>query len=101
MWPKYEKPFFFHFRFDEDMRAFNAATVCMTPCSTGEGKFKAGLALCSTLDNFSKKIGRCISEGRARSGEQIIEAQNLESLKEKASQLIDRAENEFLCKRRK
>jgi len=98
MWPKYDKPFFFHFR---DMQTFSAVTVCMQPEAPDSKKFRAGLACCSSIDNFSKKIGRNISEGRANLGNTTIEAKDLQDLKTKAHQMAKMAEQVYASQRQK
>ena len=66
MWPKYDKPFFFHIRNDLLKNDKNAVTVCFVPKVVGEKIFSIGVAICNKKDTFNKKLGRLISEGRAR-----------------------------------
>lgn len=106
MWPKYDKPFYFHFRDEDadkprhDNQVFRAITVCMKPIEKGGKKFKAGLACCSLMDNFSKKKGRMIAEGRAEKRGVEIEAEDLESLKRKAHEMCEMAVKTYTMARK-
>jgi len=91
MWPKYNKPFYFHFR--EDDRYLNGITVCMKPVSEGKQVFKVGVACCTPQDNFSKKIGRSIAAGRAEKTCETIEASDFDELLNKAQLISSVAEN--------
>jgi len=86
-WPKYNKPFFFHMRL-EDNAHFTGITACAVPTGIGEKDFKVGFSICDVKDNFNKKMGRRISEGRAvKYGiNNIVQANDLEELKARVTQ---------------
>jgi len=65
MWPKYDKPFFFH-DIELDNEHYKAITSCIVPTGVGKTIFNCGVAICSNEDSFNKKMGRRIAEGRAR-----------------------------------
>lgn len=92
MWPKYDKPFYFHFR-DTALPAnfYNGATVCLQPVKPGVPEFKVGIALCSGKDNFSKRIGRAISSGRAKRSKATVSANEFQALARTASDIAVKA----------
>jgi hypothetical protein len=53
------------FYYMRDMFGEPRVTVCLIRLES-ECRYARGVAICSELDNFSKKIGRAIAEGRAR-----------------------------------
>ncbi len=57
---------------DAQGRRFTLAAVLEIK-SEKEVKTSVGLAICSEKDNFNKKFGRIISEGRAKKGKVIDE----------------------------
>lgn len=68
------KPKFYYVRKNktQNTKGVPVATVCLVETNTGWAR---GVALCSTLDNVNKHIGRAIAQGRAekaiRTREQI------------------------------
>lgn len=97
MWPKYNKPFYFHFR---DGQYLNGVTVCAKPVNEGEQVFKVGVACCTPQDNFSKRVGRSIAEGRSEISNKTIEASNFDELLKKAQLVSQEAENNIQYRRR-
>jgi hypothetical protein len=72
-WPRYDTPFYFHFRLKDlsnprsDLT--NGVTVCFLPKHKDESVYlSAGIAVCSNVDNYCKRIGRNISFARAKIG---------------------------------
>lgn len=88
VWPKYQRPFYFHFR---NVGKSKAVTVCMVPIGEGEKRFEMGVARCNEKDNFSKKIGRAIAEGRANKRPKFVDANNFSELLEQANEIANRA----------
>ena len=87
VWPKYDKPFYFHFRENPFNAISNGITVCMKPHKDRvgiDGEFKVGVACCSKVENFGRKLGRDISTGRAKISNTIVGASGMRELKEKA-----------------
>jgi hypothetical protein len=91
MWPQYSKPFYFHFR---DMKHLNGVTVCMQPIKPGMQSFRVGVSCCSQRDNFSKRIGRRIAEGRASVSSNKVEAGDFRALAQSAESVAVEAEKE-------
>lgn len=88
-WPKYERPFYFHFRDDQFNAASNGITVCMKPHRGYE--FNVGVACCSKIDNFSRKIGRSIATGRSTESMVTATARNMKELKQQALTIAESA----------
>jgi len=87
MWPKYDnKSFFFHSR--ESIKN-NGSTVCFVPIGVGEPYFRMGVSVCSLCDNFCKKKGRLIAEGRAIKKGYRIKANSFEELKVFAKEFFE------------
>lgn len=64
---------FLHLRFTDTSGQplpHGGVTVCYLP---SEGKAKIGIAMCSPEQNFNRKIGRLISEGRAKTSELLTD----------------------------
>ena len=92
MFPKYDRPFFFHFnpqRGDINLGDKNGLTVCFMPQEPGNTEFKVGHAICSERDSFSKKIGRDIAEGRAKKNmmEWVVSASSIDDLRKHAKSI--------------
>ena len=66
---KTDKPQFYHFRlvdqeYLDQPASKGGVTICFVPNSVGG--YAAGVAICSNFENYNKKIGRLIAEGRTR-----------------------------------
>lgn len=97
-WPKFETPFFFHIRDldDNPLKKASGITVCFIPTESG---FAPGIAVCSRVDNFSRKVGRAISYGRAEvawKDNQFINAANYEELSKIATELASKKRNKII-----
>ena len=96
MWPKYNKPFFFHIR-DTETSEYKGITACAVPTGLGDVNFKLGFSLCDKSDNFNKRMGRRIAEGRAHKygHNTLVSATDLAELKkvvqEEATLVINNA----------
>jgi hypothetical protein len=97
VWPKYEKSFYFHFR--DNNQYLSGVTVCMKPQSKGEKVFRVGVSCCTPQDNFSKRVGRYIAEGRANISDKTIEAANLDELRKKAELVSQQVENAIMSRK--
>lgn len=54
---------FMHFRPVDDFAMFNGATVAIMPVPD-TGKAMVSLSMCGPDDNFNRKLGRTVAEGR-------------------------------------
>lgn len=90
MFPKYDRPFFFHFNKRTDthrnLGKANGVTVCFLPQGPGNSEFVVATATAAKMDNFSKKKGRMIAEARARQNKKVVlrRAASMEELREQA-----------------
>jgi len=86
VFPKYDRPFYFHSR---EYAGISGITICAIP--VGEESFNCGISICNSIDNFNKKLGRTISEGRARCPRSCINilAPNFEILKDEIGTFAD------------
>ena len=89
VWPKKNSPFIFHDRQENEIT--NGVTICAVPTGIGENSFKCGVAICNPQDNFNKKLGIRIAEGRARKSKKynLIRATDFGDLKSKIKTLTE------------
>ena len=60
----------------------NGMTICAIPQKINGNLFRVGYSIARKGDNFNKKMGRTISEGRARSENSIeIRSSNFQELR--------------------
>lgn len=83
MFPKYEKPFYFHFQKVEGKRGM---TVCAIP--DGESNVNVGIAICNPKDNYNKRAGRKIAMTRAKSVPVKFKVHDFDELKDKVADLV-------------
>lgn len=70
------QPFFFHRNQGYEKKATFAGVI-----NSEDNQLRIGLSVCSSKDNFCKKIGRLIAEGRA--GKKPVTIINLEGVSPK------------------